>query len=115
MSEEEDFKIETLSLCDLDPAFDDAVRQEVVKTVYSIWFSEKRVMKRGEIMEKTIEKIKNQVKDGLWKNTWKVPNERTVGRRIDEACTPTPYTDLVPRLEEISKGKYRPNMERFEE
>lgn len=94
------------------------VRKEAVRVVYGVWFSETRPMKRHEIIEATITRIKKKVSDGDWKNNWKVPNERTVGRRIDEACTVTPYagedeSDRLARLEEISKGVYRPNLERW--
>ena len=110
MSDQKEF-----SQSDLDSAYDDSVRAEAVKIVYSIWFSESRTMKRAEIMEKTIAKIKQFVKEESWKNAWGVPKERAVGRRIDEACTVTPYSDLTARLEEVTKGVYRPNMERFEQ
>ena len=90
-----------------------ATRNIVVLTVYSIWNQEKRPMTHAEIVESVITQIKKRVKDETWKKAWKLPSERDVGRRIQEALVGTHYLDKIARLTEVKSRVYQPNMERF--
>ncbi len=99
---------------EFDPNKTAAIRKIVARAVYSEWACHRRALGYDEIIRRVHEMIRELIKDHKW--DYGFVNDRTIERRVREACEDDKCEDQVAYIARYEYGgvtRFGPSIKRF--